>query len=153
MNIIVYKNKNKKQVINLLKNIFINLGFEFNLKKIDNDLENIREIYFKEHGKFWILTVDDRIIGTIALKPSDGFYELKRFFILEEYRGKGYGNSALKYVLEYARQKGINKICLDAHNKLDVAIHLYRKYGFKEILPYKKKDDKNIKWMGLIIEQ
>ena len=46
------------------------------------DLERIKEVYFKNHGKFWVLHFDEEIIGTIALQPLTKYYELKRFFIL-----------------------------------------------------------------------
>lgn len=146
-----YTIKDKEQVHRVLNTIFDKLGFKYDLFKIDNDLYRIREIYFKEHGKFWLILIDDKIIGTIALKLDHGFYELRRFFILEEYRGKGYGNIALKYILAYAKQKGINKVRLDVHKKLKTAIYLYNKYGFKEILPYKNEEEKDLLWMELLI--
>lgn len=36
-------------------------------------------------------------------------------------------------MLAFSREKGINKIILYSHTKLQPALHLYRKFGFVEI--------------------
>lgn len=44
--------------------------------------------------------------------------------VSKEYQGKGLGNQLVKFIVE----KGVNHLSVDIGN--DIAIHLYKKYGF-----------------------
>lgn len=138
------------QIQSLLKDIFVKLGFGFDLEAKDSDLKDILKNYVVDYGRFWLLVENKKIIGTIALKPfRNDCYELKRFFISEKYRGKGYGNKALQYIINYAKEKKIKSIKLDTNSKLVSAIYLYKKYGFSEIESYRDAYKKDMKWFEL----
>ena len=145
-----FESQYSHQVRDLVKDTFEEFGFGFDLSNNDKDLIDIRKSYFIEHGKFWVLLENEKIIGTIALKPFRNVcYELKRFFIYATHRGKGYGNKALEFVITYVKAKKIETIKLVANSKLHNAIHLYEKYGFHEIVPYKKSNIKDLKWFEI----
>ena len=57
---------------------------------------------------------------------------LDDFFIEESFRGKGYGEKALKNLQEYAKKSGIKRIQLMAENTNPKAIEFYRKHKFNE---------------------
>ena len=57
---------------------------------------------------------------------------LDDFFIEENFRGKGYGEKALKDLQEYAKKIGIKRIQLMAENTNPKAIEFYRKHKFNE---------------------
>lgn len=57
---------------------------------------------------------------------------LDDFFIEENFRGKGYGENALKDLQEYAKKIGIKRIQLMAENTNPKAIEFYRKHKFNE---------------------
>ena len=57
---------------------------------------------------------------------------LDDFFIEENFRGKGYGEKALKDLQEYAKKIGIKRIQLMAENTNPRAIEFYRKHKFNE---------------------
>lgn len=133
----IYCPSDKRQLIEMIRNVLTDLGYDFFLESKDRDLDDIENLYFVQSGCFWILKSDNKIIGSIAIKPHpEGFYEMKRFYILKEYRSRGYGKLLLEHFLEYAKQNNIKTIRLDTDNKLKTAIHLYQKYGFKTIPPY-----------------
>jgi GNAT superfamily N-acetyltransferase len=138
-------------VQDVVKHVLEALGFGFDVTGKDNDLQDIPKNYFCGHGNFWLLMENKKLIGTIALRPlPDGCYELKRFFIDETYRGRGYGNRALQFVIDYAKGRNIKCIRLDTNRKLPGAMHLYGKYGFYEIEPYNEKSDtQHMKWFEL----
>lgn len=48
-------------------------------------------------------------------------------------QGFGIGTLLLEHCLNFAREKGIQKIILYSNTILETAINLYRKYGFTEI--------------------
>ncbi len=39
----------------------------------------------------------------------------------------------MRYSLDYARSKGWKKLIIYSNRKLENAIHIYKKYGFREI--------------------
>ena len=57
---------------------------------------------------------------------------LDDFFIEENFRGKGYGEKALKDLQKYAKKSGIKRIQLMAENTNPKAIEFYRKHKFNE---------------------
>ena len=57
---------------------------------------------------------------------------LDDFFIEENFRGKGYGEKALKDLQEYAKKIGIKRIQLMAENTNPRAIKFYKKHKFNE---------------------
>lgn len=52
--------------------------------------------------------------------------------VAEAYQGNGVGKKLLGHCLEYAENKGIEKLILYSNTRLASALHLYRKYGFTE---------------------
>ena len=57
---------------------------------------------------------------------------LDDFFIEESFRGRGYGEKALKSLQEYAKKGGIKRIQLMAENTNPKAIEFYKKHKFNE---------------------
>ena len=102
------------------------------------DMDDIQKNYFDQNGVFLVITEDDRVIGTGAIRRlEDHVCELKRLFLLEEYQGKGLGYRLLLELLQAAREFGYKKIRLEtAPRYLKRATSLYRRVGFYEIPKY-----------------
>ena len=85
-------------------------------------------------GYIYFAIVDDEVAGTFALlKVSDDIYELSKMAVEENFQGKNIGNVMLKFCIEEAKRLNIQKLILYSNTKLKPAIHLYEKYGFKEV--------------------
>lgn len=69
------------------------------------------------------------MIGFIGIKDFENVIYLYRFFINEEYRGKGLGTIALNQLIEMARSKD-KDMSLDVYQSNN-AISLYERLGFK----------------------
>ncbi|MGO9775449.1 MAG: N-acetyltransferase family protein [Terracidiphilus sp.] len=54
------------------------------------------------------------------------------FYLREEYRGRGWGRGAMKFVEEAARAAGIRTLHLEVVESNTAALQLYRKLGFTE---------------------
>ena len=107
----------------------------FKVEPIDELVLNnpMREIIDKG-GFIFMIQKNHETIGTLALiKKSKNFYEFSKMAIIPEERGNGYGNMAMKFLIEFAKNKNWSKLILYSNTKLKNSIHLYRKYGFKEI--------------------
>jgi RimJ/RimL family protein N-acetyltransferase len=97
--------------------------------------EAIREI---KNRKGLIITaqVDERTIGMAHLVRGKfeknkhvGFLGIS---IVNEFRGMGIGTAMMKYIIEWTRrQKGLEKISLTVFSTNEVAINLYRTFGFQ----------------------
>lgn len=56
---------------------------------------------------------------------------LDEFFILPEFRGKGYGREALNHFMQSAKQEGLSAVRLEVDRANSVARKLYDSAGFK----------------------
>ena len=102
------------------------------------DLDDIQKSYFESGGIFLVMTDNDQLVGTGAIrKREEKVCELRRLFLLIEYEGKGLGYRMLMELMRYAREWGYEKMCLETAPKfLTRATAFYRRIGFYEIPPY-----------------
>lgn len=88
----------------------------------------------KSGGDIFLVKEGDDIIGTVALmKIEDGIFELTKMAVTPAAQGKSIGQKLMVHTLEYAKKQGWKKLIIYSNRKLENAIHIYRKYGFKEI--------------------
>lgn len=137
MKIIPYEKKYKNQVIALIlyiqnydNKVDLSLGEQPDM----NDIENY---YFKDGGCFWIAINDeDDVVGTLGfMNKYNNCGVLKKFFVMNEYRGKEYGiaNKMFEKLVEKAKECGVNKVVLDTPSACYAAHAFYKKHGFSEI--------------------
>lgn len=85
-------------------------------------------------GNIFFVKEGNNIIGTVALmKIEDGVFELTKMAITPAAQGKKTGQKLMEHCLSYAREMGWKKLIIYSNRKLENAIHIYKKYGFKEI--------------------
>jgi GNAT superfamily N-acetyltransferase len=86
------------------------------------------------------------VLGTCALVPEHGVYELVKMAVAPAARGRGVGRALGEAVIARARALGIPRIELLSNTVLGPAIHLYRALGFVEVpLPRTEYARANIK--------
>lgn len=102
------------------------------------DMDDIQRNYFESGGIFLVMTDNDQVIGTGAIRQLEGnVCELRRLFLLIEYEGKGLGYRMLMELMRYARELGYEKMRLEtAPRFLTRATAFYKRVGFYEIPPY-----------------
>jgi len=110
-----------------------------------------KEIIDKQ-GQIFYAKYNGEIVGTASLlKLEDDVYELGKMAVTEAAQGLGIGTVLLEHSIAVAKQSGIHILILYSNTKLESAIHLYRKYGFREVpLEAGHYDRANIK-MELIL--
>lgn len=104
------------------------------------ELENI-EPYIQKGGEiFFAIDDNDNVMACCMIAPrEDGDWEIMKFAARGMYTGTGAGSSCLKACIEYAKEKELPKIIIVSNKKCTHAVHLYKKYGFREIPVDKKK--------------
>ena len=98
-------------------------------------------------GYIYFAKADDKIAGTFALvKVENGVYELSKMTVEEHFIGKKIGNRMLEFCMLEAKKLKAEKVILYSNTKLQPAIHLYKKFGFKEVpLDHSEYERANIK--------
>jgi ribosomal protein S18 acetylase RimI-like enzyme len=107
------------------------------------DIDEFQQTYFNDDGIFLVLTDDDQIIGTGAIRKIDGkICELKRVWLLFEYHGKGLGYRMIEELFAFAREKGYQRVRLETDRDAQSrAFDLYKRLGFNEIPRYSDHQD------------
>jgi len=89
-------------------------------------------------GRTWLISDGDHPAGYIVLcfgyslewLGRDAFVD--EFYLREEYRGRGWGKTAIRFVEEAARDEGIRALHLEVVEKNTNALQLYRKLKFRQ---------------------
>ena len=117
------------------------LEYFFQVEEYDYEvLSNSKKYIINKGGKIFFAESAGNIIGTVALMPTKNklVFELTKMAVKPDYRNKGIGKKLLKKCINYSKSNSYSSIILYSNKKLNNAIHLYRKFGFKEIRMEKK---------------
>lgn len=108
-----------------------------------HDMDDFQHTYRDNDGVFLVITNDDQIIGTGAIRKIDGqVCELKRVWLRFEYHGQGLGYRMIQELLSFARARGYRRIRLETdRDEQSRAYNLYKRLGFYEIPRYSDNED------------
>lgn len=126
----------------------------FEVEPVDTLMLNDPKSYFLDKGGFiYFATLNTEVVGTFALlKNDDKVYELSKMAVNDKYLGLKIGNKMMEFCIQKAIELKVEKLILYSNTILKPAIHLYKKYGFKEVLIIKSDYKRaNIK-MELVIQ-
>ena len=112
----------------------INLCFQ----NFDKELASLPGDYALPGGRLLLAIEDEQLAGCVALRPlPDRACEMKRLYVRPTFRGRGLGRKLVATILEAAREIGYQRMLLDTlPGKMDQALAMYRRLGFKEIDAY-----------------
>lgn len=97
-------------------------------------LSDPREYILDKGGSIYYVRWKGEIVGTVSLlRKSDEVFEVGKMAVSERAQGHHIGNMLLEHCFHEAKKKGIKKLILYSNTSLGPAIHLYKKYGFREI--------------------
>ena len=133
MNIRDVADPDADQVIDLVRHCYAE--FEGVVFDLDGELSELRAPATwaaQRGGLFWVIEVDDAIIGSIALLPSadPGGVELQRLYVRSSIRGGGIGARLCGQVEAQAREQGAGFIDLWTDTRFKAAHRLYERLGY-----------------------
>lgn len=112
-------------------------GLDISYQGIEDELASLPGKYATPEGRLILAFEANQSVGCAALRPIDErICELKRMYVLPQYRGQDVGKMLAQRLIEEARQVGYHLMRLDTGNFLTSAIKLYESLGFKQIEPY-----------------
>jgi N-acetylglutamate synthase-like GNAT family acetyltransferase len=83
-----------------------------------------------EKERMWIAEHDGKIIGTIAVKNTNGVAQLRYFLIHPDYRGIGLGKKLMDLFIGFIKDVGYTSSFLLTEKQLETAVGLYKRYGY-----------------------
>jgi len=121
-------------VLRVIGRVFDEYGMTFDPDAFDSDLLDIPRHYAGLSGWFAVLTDEGRVVGTVAAVPkSESSVEIKRLYLLSEYRGRGYGRRLMEHVLARALESGYTEAIAWSDVRLETAHQVYDRLGFERI--------------------
>jgi len=113
------------------------IGVSLCFQGFQEEMDHLPGKYREPEGVLLLLKIGGKFCGCCALKPlEEKICELKRLFVLEEHRGRGFSKVLMERILIEARQRGYVKIRLDTLDVMKPAVGLYKSFGFEEISAY-----------------
>ena len=118
--------------------------FRFNdLDCISNILESdfddfysydiLKKELINAHNFYWCLKRDSEILGFAGISVVLDTAELNNIVIKKSERGNGYSELLLNKMILVAKNRGCKRMQLEVKDGNVAAIHLYNKFGFKQV--------------------
>lgn len=102
-------------------------------------MDHVEDLIAQGAMAFFALDDDNEVLATCMAMPLAGStWEICKLAARNQYTGTGAGSAVLKAAMDYAEEHGAKKEVLISCSGLKPAIHLYKKFGFKEV-PYRKE--------------
>jgi GNAT superfamily N-acetyltransferase len=89
-------------------------------------------------GRVWCILDSDMPVGYVVIAFGYSLEWLGRdafvdeFYLLEDYRGRGWGRKTMAFVEDAARSLNVRALHLEVVRQNTTALEVYRKLGFKE---------------------
>lgn len=114
----------------VIESVFAEYGFTFDPHGYNQDTEDVGKYYWQSGGGFWVLEIENKIVGTVGFKRiTSKRCDLARLYLLESYRGMGYGKKLYEHAKSEARKMGFTEMEIWSDVKLLSAHEMYSKSG------------------------
>ena len=129
------------------------LGFSLCFQSFDKELAGLPGDYAPPDGRLLLAMVEGKPAGCVALHKIDGdTCEMKRLYLRPQCRGTGAGRMLAERIISEAVTIGYKRMRLDTvAGKMDAAIFLSRRLGFREIPPYRENPIPGALYMELTL--
>jgi putative acetyltransferase len=128
-----FAQEDQDPVVRIIRTVFQEYGFVFDLYGYDSDLLAIHERYTQRGGAFFVLEEEGRVIGCIGVtdEGSQGA-EVHRLYLDPSVRGRSHGRRLLHHAIDWARSREKARVFLWSDVRLEHAHALYRREGFRQ---------------------
>lgn len=125
--------------LNLFSEYAQSIKVDLCFQNFDKELQQLSSMYGVNDGGIVLCVEENNYIGCAALRRfNHNAGEIKRMYVIPDYRNKGIANQLLKRLIEKANTLNYAYLYLDTLDTMHDAINLYRKNGFEETDAYYK---------------
>jgi len=129
-----YRSEDSAGVKNLILSVLEKeYPFDRSAYQQDSDINDISGTYRGEGNVFFVVEQDKKIVGAVGIKketPQSAL--LRRLFVDEKHRKKGFGAVLLKKGIAFCKSNNYAEIIFRATDRMSPAMRLCKKMGFKE---------------------
>lgn len=136
------------------------LGWDLSDSRIAQEMSRLPGPYAPPHGSLMLAYVGSEPAGALGLQPvpeaarvegvgAEHAGELKRLFVLPEYRLSGLGRALMVHAETEALARGYDSLVLTTSAEMmPLAQHLYDSLGYTETIPYRNDMEwPHIRWL------
>ena len=136
------------------RNLFVQyadtLGLDLEFQGFSGELATLPGGYAPPLGCILLAERSGNWVGCVALRPlGKKICEMKRLFVIPEYRGRDIGRTLTCAIIDRARQMGYEKMRLDTIESMKAAKRLYHSLNFQTIQAYYYNPLENPSYMEL----
>ena len=114
------------------------LDFDLDFQHFNDELDTLPGDYAPPDGCLILAEDTGKWAGCVALRClEDDICEMKRLYVLPDFRSRGVGKILAQAVISEACNKGYAKMRLDTIESMHAARKLYASLGFYTIGPYR----------------
>lgn len=126
------------------------LGLDLEFQGFSRELATLPGGYAPPPGCILLAEFGGKFVGCVALRPLENkICEMKRLFVMPEYRGRDIGRTLTCAVIDRAREIGYEKMRLDTIESMKAARRLYHSLNFRAIQAYCYNPLENPSYMEL----
>ena len=105
-------------------------------------LSNPQKHIINKGGSIFFAKKNKKIIGVVALMPTDEFdvFERTKMGVKKSFRNQGVGRLLINKCIEKVKLDKLKKVIIYSNRKLENAIYLYKSFGFTEVELEKKSN-------------
>lgn len=131
MEIIQYQKKYEKDFIELntawVEHYFV-------MEQEDRDILYHAEDFLKSGAMIFFAVENDQVLATCMVIPfGNNVWEICKLAANQNFRGQGAGSAVFYACMDYAINHGAQKLTLISNHILKPALHIYEKFGFKQV--------------------
>jgi ribosomal protein S18 acetylase RimI-like enzyme len=116
-------------------------------------MAHFEQEYGPPKGCYLLAKVGNRLAGGVGLRYlAENICEMKRLFVLDEFKEQGIGQRLCETLMNKAHILGYKKMRLDTLGRLEQANRLYKKLGFYDISAYRENPEDDVRYMEYVIQ-
>jgi putative acetyltransferase len=113
------------------------LGVDLWFQEFEAEVATLPGKYAPPAGAILLLYADGALAGCVAMRLlAPTICEMKRLWVRQSFRDRGFGKILVKAIIERARAAGYARLCLDTLPEMKAALRLYHALGFHEVPAY-----------------
>lgn len=130
-----WQQKDRALAAEVIRQVLEEYGLPWQPKLADRDVLEVETFYLARGGEFWVVELKDKIVGTAAYYPVENNssleVEIRKMYLLAEFRGRGLGRYLLEQLEKKIAKKGLTTIYIETASVLKEAVSLYEKNNYQ----------------------